>query len=514
MGATVKFGGMELITFDYGYTISATKDYNRSDDSTVFSDKRTITVRGSIAADGDDPSVKYQDLLTAALDVADKGLTVSGRQKNTQTGILTISGPTGAVIQTFNNAVFVSSSSSEPPEDTAGIHFIEVSLVFEAIVSDAPYRLKSASETWDIKRLDQNTLESTDLIGSVYFNFEITHNITAEGMVDIENSKEAFEQAYQYVQNRKKGVDVSPVVNDIIGQAMYNSFSPKTWQVDSNASPYPSNLSSFNVFNTTRTSSSDIAKGAYSLTTVYTLVKNSDPVSLTLDAKINADESGGMTIAVDGTVEGLTNSDTTSPISDKFGNAQTYYDKISGSNKFGNGSSIFIFANSLMTYYDVFDKGLLWDKPTSVSVGHNRQVGSISFSVTYKVVPSEYKALLDLVGGLSAVITFTDTNPHDRNVQNQKVVLIPILGNKTKGPIIQDMSTTTERTRNVSIEVIVPQDKRTKTNDAVRKLITDEANTYAPTVPSGGKIYVQDFQETWDWINGKCATTIQWVYRI
>jgi hypothetical protein len=69
------------------------------------------------------------------------------------------------------------------------------------------------------------------------------------------------------------------------------------------------------------------------------------------------------------------------------------------------------------------------------------------------------------------------------------------------------MGTTKERKRTVTFDVTMKQGYRSVTGvptGAIYPIITG----YQPV----GSSYVQNFVETWDWINGKYNVTVDWIY--
>lgn len=279
------FAGHEL-QLEYGFASSIDKDFNRLEDGTVLSEKHTLTIRGSFSAVGYSPQDRHENLLTKSVEYADyKAIGVIERLVSLQAGPLQLYKmqqvgdefqAVGQPILTYDYAQLMTVSVSEPPEDTAGLHFQEVSFTFESITPPtdtigSKYRLKNASEQYEIKKEEDKmsffvmTMNNMGIIKDVeddpYYSYSITHTLSAEGQnifynteradynnptnaaersnpnsaSHINNQKyEAFYEAYKYVNDKKRDSLIGVRINqDVFGRPFVgsNQFIPVGWEV-------------------------------------------------------------------------------------------------------------------------------------------------------------------------------------------------------------------------------------------------------------------------------------------
>ena len=240
--------------------------------------------------------------------------------------------------------------------------------------------------------------------------------------------------------------------------------------------------------------------------------------SFEVTGQYSQDESGEVSITVEGTVSGLTEQDIKSIVNDKMVNSKLGYDEISNGN-WGPGSKGKELADILYgRYYNSTGSCAgalsLDDYPRSISVTENKINGTVGFNVLYKAVSSYAKSLKDaFTGAISATLSVNDVNKKNTGSSIQTVAIIPIIG-RTKGPIIQNMNTTSERVRTVSIEVVLGAGCRNP--DASPSAVAlGKILEYSPANKLSAQLnYVRDSQETWDWVSGKYQASITWVYQL
>lgn len=505
------------ISFDYGFAMSVQKEFGRADDGSILNEKHTVSIRGQIVASGATADARYTNLATQMFSRAKKLATGGDRVATLQAGLLLVTGDSGEIVR-YDSASLLSVNVSEAPEDTAGLHYQEVSMTFESYNTPSDpvsaYKLRSVSENIEYKKEENqfaykgNNIHSED---SPYHAFTVTHTISAQGFFNNGASKrEAFEEAYKYVTSRKKDtlgtINTDAFTKPFLGTSKVEM---KEYKIAGNSSDVVSSadIGNYAEYNKIRTSSVDVAAGSYSLTTVFLLSREN--ASIEISGNYNRDESGDVSITIEGTIQGLSTKAPDSAQHDKITQARSVYDAIVGNLK--SGSKIYQYANSKI--YDKFqiDKtGVsLRDVPLNYSFGENKNNGTITFNVTYKVYPGELKSLLDdITGALVAQATIVDNNRSGAGYDYNQIVIIPIVG-RAAGPIIQDMSTTKERTRNVTVDVTLEPQYRTSNNTLVRTQTLAKVDSYKPT---GTDIYIQNFNENWDWTTGKYNVTIDWTY--
>lgn len=293
------FAGQEIV-LEYGFASSIQKDFNRADDGTILTEKHSLSIKGSFTATGNTAETRYSNLLQKSVDYADfKGGKLIDRLVSLQGGPLNVVrmklvGNTyeqdGDAIISYPYAELMGVNISEPPDDTAGIHFQEISLTFESITPPTDsiavkYKLKSAAESFEVKKEEDKmsyfimTISNDDYVRNVekdpYYSYSITHTLSAQGLTSIydrsnaypfataESTKqfinepspsnpqsinnqkyEAFYQAYKYVNEKKKDSLVDTAVSkDIHGRPFLggNMFNPLAWTVTSNTDAVDAN---------------------------------------------------------------------------------------------------------------------------------------------------------------------------------------------------------------------------------------------------------------------------------
>jgi hypothetical protein len=512
----------QAINFDYGFAMGIQKDFTRADDGTILNEKHTLTIKGSFVATGSAATDRYANLLTqmySKVSYVEQG--AAGRQVSIQAGRLTITNNSTPIVD-YLSANLIGISVPEPSEDTAGIQFQEVTFTFETFNTPndpalSYWKLRSASENFDFKKDEDRIFydgSAIDQESALKYGFTVTHTVSAQGMFDYNTKSEAINEAYRYVNDRvtKIGDALLTVNTDIYGRGFLgtSSLDPKNWKVGGTSSDVVSTeISSYNLYNKIRSSSADATAGSYSVTTTYFLSK--ELATIDVNANFNRDESGESSVTVEGTIQGVSTQDVKSVTHDKLGNARTVYNTLSGNKSLRTGCPIYTLANNTFSnYHPDISYVALRDYPMATTVGESKTAGSISFNVTYRGYPNEFKTFLDgITGAIAANITINDVNRNGAGYDMQTIVVVPIPG-RTKGPILQDMNTTKERKRTAVIDVVVDASQRKSTNDTLRSTVISKANAYKP---SSGDVYVENFQEAWDWVTGKYTATLDWIYQ-
>ena len=182
------------------------------------------------------------------------------------------------------------------------------------------------------------------------------------------------------------------------------------------------------------------------------------------------------TVTVNGTIQGLATIgyDTEVTGIPKIDKAFDYFKAISGD----------IYSRAATIYNGNIDSSgnnmSLNLNPLTSSIGYNTNGGSVSYNFTFNDRPYNCVA-----SAKSEIINITEGNPNDVFSN------LTILG-RAAGPLYQDINTIGQRTREISIEAILPPDTNCLTN-----------GIYTVTAPTGYDAFVSGYQ------NGLTATYTQ-----
>jgi hypothetical protein len=484
MSSILNWGGG--FTFPYGCIATVQKDYERNTAGIAMAEKHTITVKGAIAASGGGPS-SLNALITAAGSASD----ISAGTTQIATMSLNIEGQ-----QTFeyDNARLTSFSSSDPPEDTAGIQYIEVSFTFEAYTAVGDYLLASSSESLEVKKEeDRLSVVNNDIASDqLNFGYTVTHTVSAQG---INGDTDAYTQAKGWVESRLKSTSKSlSLTKDGMSSNLQSAVN-----IDDLMGALPDIEC-----NAIRSVNADPASGSHSVTTTFFRTGSNSTCDITVN--VERTENGDVTCTASGSIQGLSTDSVTSSTSSKFQNASSAFTAICGN--FGSGSKIYSVISTL--FGKINPEGVVLDDfAIGLSVGENKTNGSMNFNVTYRAYPPAVKALMNTIGDcLSASITFTHDNEAGNSLDTQVFASIPIIG-RMAGPVLQDMGTTRERKKGVNVEAIVKPIARSPGNDAPRKACLTEAAKYAPA----GTIFRSNVNSNWDFAAGRASASIEWTYQ-
>lgn len=186
-------------------------------------------------------------------------------------------------------------------------------------------------------------------------------------------------------------------------------------------------------------------------------------------------------------------------------------------------------------YNPYVNANLLLDvRPLTTSVAVSKNNGTINFNASYKPIPAtlrQFKAKIPNL--LSVTLSQNDSNtpintnatllkaisPYATSSANpvfasQTIGVVPVMG-RSIGPVLQDMSTTKESTRQVQIQAIFDIAERypdavNVANSGPRKCIEESALLYYPR--GTNNYYLNDYSYTWDWAVGTLNLTLQWIY--
>lgn len=418
----------------------------------------------------------------------------------------------------FEDARLTNFNIPEQQEDSSGVLYADYSLTFDAYKdssiddsgSSVCNKITSFEESWEVSEIDGQggilTAKKEDF-AVPYKVYNITHTISATGIKSIEDNgnevRLAWKNAADFVETRLVASPASVLTSDVSNNStdIVKTFDPRVMGYDQeDKEVFGPDLSKeafafqsaapifYNFYSHTRVPRCDFAGGSYSVTETW--VASNCPFPVTIDSSIetSVDESGQITMTLSGTINGLSSNDLNSnKVDTKLTNAENmlalidekayelvkvYYAKYSATEVQGNTD--------------------LQNVIRSKSIGRNRFSGVITFSYSY----NDSKIIVPNALSNSLSITY-DNDQKDVDI----IAIIPII-NRSEGPIIQNMATTKETRRGLTLDAVM--DKKFRINKPSIAYITDP---YRPSPTAK----VQSWNESWNPLTGSYSLSIEWV---
>ena len=323
---------------------------------------------------------------------------------------------------------------------------------FDTYISDA-------SESWSIEPDD------TLLEGPGERTFRITHSLSATGRRVFDDTGSllsgilSYEWAKRWVTPRL-GTDFTIARSGNIGVPDYMSS-----------------------YNHVRSENVDELAGTYGIQESWILASGTAIEDFNISVKTS--NSDGLTsVSIDGNIVGLEQRDSNLNLTvTKYNNADTKFSQISG-----------LILNRAQTYAGI-NLNII---PLSTTLSKAPFAGTISYSYEYNNRPS---SLID--GARSESIVVLD------NYDEDIIAIIPIPGRQA-GPIIQDINTKQEKSRSLSIELVMPLPSGSISDRMNQKPdVTSISNSVKPT---GSIVKQVQNQESWDINNGRYNLNRAWTY--
>ena len=198
----------------------------------------------------------------------------------------------------------------------------------------------------------------------------------------------------------------------------------------------------------------------------------------------------------------------------------------------GIGTTIFTFANKIFqdnSYTPFYNSNMVLDiRPISTSITENKINGTIQFSAIYKPIPKSIRDIkLKIPNCIAVALNIQDDNKYRKlsnvsnvqhstytknvfasGLQTQHIVPVMVLG-RNIGPILQNMSTTKQAERKVTLEATVDVAERYPESLCIVSGIAVALDYYPPNTAN---FYLTELQDTWDWANGKITVNVGWTY--
>jgi hypothetical protein len=412
----------------------------------------------------------------------------------------------------FGDARLLSISLPQQTDEEAGVQNLQYTFTFEAYEDESSnyntgstgspvkptYRLSSAEENWELTENEGiGIFQTDDPSGTLRKTYTLTHTVSATGIRKYQSQGtlatdgEAWRQAQLWVQSKLLTSDTikDATTEDLMGGSAFwtSQFTP----INVDGSTYKSvgpNLSSgspnYKGFNHTRSISSDIGAGSYSVTETWTVC----PVDLTatheIEVNLESNDQQIVTVSVSATFQGLDSGSATATDISKFSSAETSFNVMR--------SKFYTLANA--AYTDAGFTDTLRNVKLTESIGQNRVAGTITYNTSFND---------DTVSLANALSESININYDNTQGLNQVIAKIPIIG-KQNGPIIQDMNTTTIKSVSATLDAVMDRDNRTSPPTGAATTILD---AYKPT--NG---FQQTKTEAWSPKTGTYNLSISWEY--
>jgi len=271
------------------------------------------------------------------------------------------------------------------------------------VTTPSGLNLKNASEEWIIELGDQ---PESDVLTQSY---RLSHNISAQGLL-VYNADGTFTQPYVYAQNfvlSRLGLNTSIL----------------------NASGVLNIAGFYNGFNQVRSENLNTQAGTFAVSETWIITSGNIIEDFTVSVQ-NSIETSFTSVNIIGSIQGLeTRNSAYQLTTTKYQAASGAFNTIRN-NLFGRAQS---YSNTSLNVIAI-----------NSDVSRNPVAGVINYNFQYNNRPSNYVS-----GATQEIITVVDSLPGDI------FAAIPILF-RSQGPIFQNLGTVTEKTRQLTIELVVP----------------------------------------------------------
>lgn len=346
------------------------------------------------------------------------------------------------------------------------------------------------------------TLDIDEVNGSIDYNYTYDNKPFNGDILDTfviarKNSYDDYKIAYSIngtIKGRKYESDTDPRQAFVRAKTYFDTLDQETFFYNRVVSPsYFSEASGLGLRQNPITKSIDLneAEGIVSYSFDFNTRTNDGNISsdyvqeeYSVSSSFNATD-GKKTYTINGTILGLAINNISRE--SRYNNASTYWDTVAQPSLYSR----------ILTYYSgVYIPNT---NPISTEIQKSKNAGQITYNYTFNNQPAPI-----LPGALFENITVSEQNAN-RTIQT--IAKIGIIG-RSVGPILQQMSTTTERVRVLNIQTWVGP---TGTSFVDGFNARPNYDIYvAQLVPEGG--FVQEDTYTWNWRDGNYQRNVSWVY--
>tara|TARA_B100001113_G_C21121724_1_gene627668 strand:- start:701 stop:2404 length:1704 start_codon:yes stop_codon:yes gene_type:complete len=420
----------------------------------------------------------------------------------------------------FRDASVVSVTIPENQNQSSGIHYTEYNFVFEAydiggnISTDM---VSSIEESWQLTENNQYAYQGDDVTTTPYKTFTLTHSLSATGVKKYDASKtlgddgKAWRQAALWIEKRlvdiPSSADIASHINNQVVGTLFNPLVMDEKIVEQGnaqeGSRFIPDLSGetvvggdtsiqYEAYNHVRQGNVDISGAGYNVTDTWILSLKDTKTIHNINVNISGAESEpNTTIQVDGTITGLEAGDL-SNVSTIYYNAEQALNTVLG-HAFNLGKTRYDSVEASILDKTSSSAGLtraLSERIISKSIGHNKNTGTITWSVSYtdQTFLGLPPAFIDKVLSQTLDVAF-----ENRQFLTKRVALIPVAG-KFTGPIVHTFGQgnnfhTTESSTTIESTLVFTGGMRTlsflKDNEAAIKLYVEAIKGNAGATVSG-----------------------------
>lgn len=557
-GDSVVIGGTDATGPNPKYSISAERV--QSEQGILLDVIYSITITGSMIASGNitSPGARQGSLM------ARQNALLALLENKRPTGTLDIDpyGSSGAGQSfTFSDARLVSVDFPEGDDETGGTQTAEYTFNFEAHAADSGkqgsiYYLSSAEENWSLAEnegqifvnseatvVDDPDTEDKDeaadaksgLSGTLFKTYTLTHTISATGYDKYTSGAwgvSGWAEAQKWVNSRLVANPIAKTITtdeagntatsfkvDRMGMLVDVADDASTTEADESEDNISMiDLSTYTAYDYKKEFSPDTTGGTYAITETWILSKQNHTVDF--DMSFDTDEEGVSTVNFNCTITGLsssldireqnkiTNAETAlaGVLNDSYSLSNTFYQERKSINPDTEG------ADTLATVEQ------------AISISKNRISGVITVSMTYNDKPQENEDTIE------ESIELTDNN---RGHTNRVIALLAVIG-KDNGPVIQDMGTSGDQRRSVTLswtfkkeiehegatvnirEAITNYIKNSGSNISLGKTKVESAesavNSYRPAGTQNTNYWQQSYSQSWNESTGALGINVEWAY--
>lgn len=333
-----------------------------------------------------------------------------------------------------------------------------------------PSGISAISEDWSFEFFDERVGGSVDGLqqGSIDINsaYTITHNVSITAPFQCKDGSDiiGWQQAAEYIQNNLVVINPEDGITGLF---------------------LPSNNNYYNHF---RVMNKNIHEGTVTMNETWLATPSGALEEFNVDMTSSLD-SDLTQVVVNGTIQGL--AEVSYPDATgrpKIENAFDYWKNIVSGNVLARAQTIYDGARSLNNV------------PLSKSLGYSNVAGVVTYSYTYDDRPINC-----LSDAKAERITITENEPND------VFTSLTVLG-RLAGPLHQDVNTSGARTREISIESILPVDTGCSYNSFKAPTGYDDLiSTYeAGLIADYSQVFINNETKSWNPKDGRFTYTKGW----